>query len=528
MNKNFTEILNEFEPEELDRLMKDVVVHSSENEQNRISALVRTPEITKKEKSARVKMMPRRAWIAIAACIALLAALGVGSYAYAAEAKEYKAAVAFFGENELSMEGLTRSELKAVYKDITTEKFSFDKTGEVLAHSLIENSVPGYDISTVLDSPEDVKTAWMELRSQWLKNKHSENKVVYCYGYIFKHGTMDVIASDLEKMQGNEIVWSLRIEGVELTDTYCISDGILATGFIVPKSGNLREPVIVKSSFDGKLMWRREAYLDSPWLSIRSLVELPNGDLAVVGIGGENAQSDPDSAPIWETCYARYTADGELINTNSAHVEGGYPTLIAPFGKGCIVSLEKAASLFIEEDGSFSNTAAYSEAGREYRIIGMMEYEGSLFLSCYSYPTPDFENGFYDEMDGVQMGATLDEIMEWYQEHPKWHENNEIYSDETFMRTLRENYQAVLLRIDPECSEPQVFYSMDGAFGGALELNDDGEMVWNVQRISSAGIIPFLNSHSYEILCEINRCRFDGSGNLMGTENTGEVEMIWR
>ena len=141
MNKNFTEILNEFEPEELDRLMKGVVVHSSEKEQKRISALVRTPEITKKEKSARVKMMPRRAWIAIAACIALLAALGVGSYAYAAEAKEYRDAVTFFSENGLTLEGLNRAEIRAVYRDITTRRFIYEKTPEV-----IRRAVPGWEI----------------------------------------------------------------------------------------------------------------------------------------------------------------------------------------------------------------------------------------------------------------------------------------------------------------------------------------------------------------------------------------------
>ncbi|RAZ51439.1 hypothetical protein DK853_46530, partial [Klebsiella oxytoca] len=64
-----------------------------------------------------------RKWLALAACLALTVSLA--GVAFAAEAREYGAAVAFFDENGLSTEGLSRSDVKAVYRDITSQHFTY-------------------------------------------------------------------------------------------------------------------------------------------------------------------------------------------------------------------------------------------------------------------------------------------------------------------------------------------------------------------------------------------------------------------
>ena len=53
-------------------------------------------------------------------CLLLLMSIGFGTYAYAAELKEYNTAVRFFNDHGLSTEGLSREDIKAVYWDITT------------------------------------------------------------------------------------------------------------------------------------------------------------------------------------------------------------------------------------------------------------------------------------------------------------------------------------------------------------------------------------------------------------------------
>ena len=75
-----------------------------------------------------------RRWGTLAACLVLMAGVAFG--ALAAEAKEYTAAAAFFADNGLSMEGLSRADVKAVYRDINTERFTYDKTAEVIQRAV--------------------------------------------------------------------------------------------------------------------------------------------------------------------------------------------------------------------------------------------------------------------------------------------------------------------------------------------------------------------------------------------------------
>ena len=92
---------------------------------------------------------------AIAACVALFIVAGSASLAIAAEAKEYNTAIAFFEENGLSSEGLSRSEVKEVYRDITTERFTYGKTAEVIRHA-----VSGMEIQQDEPTPEELSALW--------------------------------------------------------------------------------------------------------------------------------------------------------------------------------------------------------------------------------------------------------------------------------------------------------------------------------------------------------------------------------
>ena len=79
---------------------------------------------------ARRKPSRRLRWGTLAACLALAAVLGGSALAFTVEAREYRTAAAFFEENGLSMEGLSRAEVKEVYRDITTKRFTLRKTAE--------------------------------------------------------------------------------------------------------------------------------------------------------------------------------------------------------------------------------------------------------------------------------------------------------------------------------------------------------------------------------------------------------------
>ncbi len=72
-----------------------------------------------------------------------------------AEAMEYRAAVRFFSENGLSSEGLTRGEMKEIYRDITADTFGEEKTA-----ALVRKSLKGYRIEQEPETPEELKKAW--------------------------------------------------------------------------------------------------------------------------------------------------------------------------------------------------------------------------------------------------------------------------------------------------------------------------------------------------------------------------------
>jgi hypothetical protein len=75
----------------------------------------------------------RRVVLTLAACAAAICIILFGAIGLAAEVNEYQTAIAYFSENGLSTDGLTRGEIKAVYKDIITGSFTHPKTAGVLA-----------------------------------------------------------------------------------------------------------------------------------------------------------------------------------------------------------------------------------------------------------------------------------------------------------------------------------------------------------------------------------------------------------
>ena len=77
-----------------------------------------------------------RKFTAIAACIAVLLCAGAGVYKYHKDQKDYVAAVEFFKVTELSTDGLSRAQVRKIYKDIYSGEFSYEKTAEIIANSM--------------------------------------------------------------------------------------------------------------------------------------------------------------------------------------------------------------------------------------------------------------------------------------------------------------------------------------------------------------------------------------------------------
>lgn len=69
-------------------------------------------------KKTRDYRFPKLTFATILIVAMLLGIIGLGTYSIKVEAKEYNTAVEFFEINQLSTEGLTRTEVKEIYYDI--------------------------------------------------------------------------------------------------------------------------------------------------------------------------------------------------------------------------------------------------------------------------------------------------------------------------------------------------------------------------------------------------------------------------
>ena len=127
----------------------------------------RTREDLVSDKTHRKKARRFRRSIA-AACLALLAVFGSAAFAAALEIREYHTAAAFFDTNGLSADGLNRRDVKAVYRDITTNRFGYDKTAEVL-----RQAVPDWEKQKAEPTSEELAALWT--RNFWTNPLPSED-----------------------------------------------------------------------------------------------------------------------------------------------------------------------------------------------------------------------------------------------------------------------------------------------------------------------------------------------------------------
>ncbi|MBR4742935.1 MAG: extracellular solute-binding protein [Oscillospiraceae bacterium] len=130
-----------------DRHIEEAAVFAQEKDQRTQEDLV--SDKTHKKKTRQFK------WSIAAACLAFLVVISSSMFALAFEINEYNTAVAFFEYNRLSADGLNRKDVKAVYRDITTNSFSYDKTVDVL-----RQAVPNWEKQQSEPTSEELAALW--------------------------------------------------------------------------------------------------------------------------------------------------------------------------------------------------------------------------------------------------------------------------------------------------------------------------------------------------------------------------------
>ena len=441
-------------------------------------------------------------WGALAACLALVVIIGSTAFAFAAEAAEYKNAVAFFEENGLSTEGLSRSEVKAVYRDITQKKFSYDKTAEV-----IRKAVPGWEIQQHEPTPEELAALWD--KNIW-KNSISEKGISYRIDsqYVFdeKKGFEVFEKSILECYQDGKILWSTEFKDFYIEDYAYTKEGTVLWGQSeIFSTFDTRYGWIALVDGNGSIVWQRR--LDHGFKNeyVASILANEDGTWAVISRG--------DFKYI---CLSDYDADGKELSFHKTEVGNFGIRNAASLGDGYIIQLwnqfsgDTALLYKMDRDGILTDSFSYEEDDVDYYIMDMVEYEGQVYLSSYAVPKQQDEGGRHE------IAAILDYLFS--KEDGGWD-----ISAEELTPIVRDNYTAMLLICDPEGGAPKTFYSVKGSLGGDLSVNTSGQLEWNVESITTTFFSPATSSFSIGGNCAVFCYTFDAEGNLTGQTNTGNT-----
>ena len=435
-------------------------------------------------------------WGMAAACLLIVLALGSVVCAGAAEAKEYREAVVFFEDNGLSPEGLSRSEIKEVYRDITTRRFTYGKTLEV-----IRQTVPGWEIAQSEPSPEELAALW----DGWTRTDPTEEDGISFrrdYRYAHHEGRPDTLeASLLECRRDGETVWTAEFP-FYLDDFARYPEGIVVWGWIDSTSAGTTYARIACVDERGEVLWQQPL-----------LHGFRNEYIAAVLPDGEGAWAVISRGDLKYLCLSVYDAQGKELRFHQTEV-GNYGIWnAARLGDGYIVQLGSFnegdyAHLFrMDREGNVIEDYAYEGEDCVYHIVDMAEFGGQVYLSAYAVPVQHDEGGRHE----------IAQILDYFFDH-----NWEI-TEEELTPLVRENYTALLLLCDPEGGEPQTFYSVQGSLGGKLSVTGEDRLEWDVESVVSAFFSPATSAFSIGGTCQVFRYAFDASGSLIGLTDTGET-----
>ncbi|MBE5867649.1 MAG: hypothetical protein E7293_01615 [Lachnospiraceae bacterium] len=515
MKTNLSDFFDQVSAEELDMVLDDKLELDPLKEdalkrvQEKVWAKVNSPLSTPKKKKGK----QWRFAVTAAASIGLLATVSAGTYAYAAERQEYQTAVGFFEEYELSTEGLSRGEIKAVYRDITTKAFVYSKTAQVLENSLADEVVEGYEIFQAGSIPEKVENLWNYKNfSENIAEKGSwdAEEATYQYGSEYQLDSelgFDVHDNSyLEKYVGDVWQWRVSFTEFEMEGYERVEGGVMVYGRTPTWSSRQTcHAWLAMVSSEGKILWKCELENGFEDEYISAVLEDEEGYTVI---------SRGDFAYF---CLSHYNRKGKQMSFQKTHV-GNYGIWnVARLGDGYLVQLgsyvedEYAKIIKVNSVGNITDAFSYSGEDSYYYITDMIEFEGNIYLSAYEVPKVDKEQSAGGR---YEIAPVLNYLFD-----------NKILkiSSEELTPMVRENYTAVLLVCDMQTGIPQEFYSVKGCMGGKLGINEAGNLLWGVESIETTFFSPMTSAFTIGGTGYVFRYTFDTRGMLVGQEKTGEV-----
>ena len=456
------------------------------------------------------KALSFRKWGVLVACMVLMVSMAV--VAVAVENKEYNNAVEFFNDNGLSMSGLSRSDVKAVYRDITTKRFTYGKTAEV-----IERRVYGLEIDQKVLTPEELANLWDKYVWANTKEEHGVHyKIQYQWKMNENTGFENLYKNILECYQDDKLLWT-----VEFDEKYEIEDAIYTSnGTVVVGNDDARYNLIARLDESGNILWQKEIEHGFKKEVFIHILDNGDGTWTVIGFG----ESYDNKGYL---CLSKYDIDGnELIFRENEIDEQdfsfyGWKTI--RLGDGYLVRISTTHIAKLDRDGILMDSFTYEGEYCDYRIVDMVEFGGKIYLSAYTIPK--FTDKGTVSWDSFELGDVFQELLDYLDD-----ENLDMASldGKDMTDKFRNIYTAVLLRCDADGGEPETFYAAKGSLSAELSINDDGELVWYTESIMNVYFSASTSSFTFGGKSLRYRYTFDESGNLLSQEDTGEITPFYK
>ena len=506
MKKEINEILDTLTPEELDTLpeevfqteeLDDVTLKRIQNavaERTALSLATNvTPANNNKKTNHKIAAPARKAMrrssstfrriLAAAACTALLLGVGAGAYAYAAARNDYKDALTFFYENELSTEGLTKNEIKEVYRDFYSQSFTNDLTTDVLLNSR-PDVVRGYEITgdasewdtTVPDtSLSDYKTpVYYEFEQFYTDIEGTYNPQTHAYRQQFNE-------SIFRKYRNGEKVWEISFQDIKIYgyhgDPVDDSKPVLVYGTNVSSADSKDEIVtLIALDKDGTILWETVQNNTPGSDQIDAVLSNPDGSYTAFGrCATDNKQSGNC------LCVNIYSKNGTPLSANTIDISDHIIENVALTESGYLMHLSSyviadfARVLKLNFEGNVVGDFSYESEDYDFYIADFCELNDIVYISGYTAPKIEKNVVAYNMRDVLFLRSEL--------------AGNDTRSHEELLDMFRDNFTAVLLACEPDSGSPKEFYSVSGSLGDGVYVTGDS-VCWFTKDIINCSYSP--------------------------------------
>ena len=424
----------------------------------------------------------KRGWLAIAACAVLVIGMAFGGYALAAEAKEYNAALAYCEANGISTEGLSRAEIKEVYRSIRSGiGTGDDQNGE-------NETVGGWEILTDGDPrTEDFNSVMI---AEILRSSAEQEYVC---------GISSDGSGVIRKEKDGEKLWEYKTSEVSACSAAVPVKGgtaVFALRIVESDEGTVSLPAVFKLNDNGELLWMTkwaddQAYSDMIEYDSDTLVPEPDGGVTVFSVKRDYARRE------FAVCVTRFGADGEIVfdaenPVGNCFVFGAYKIgegYMARVGLTPVLTdgftVQEYCVMRFTGDGHISDAYRFSEDGMEIQVSDMILFGGKLYVSATVTDVGMLNEG----------------------------------SDQEDMIT------AMLFVCDPDTGALREFYQVKNAEGSRLEASRN-ELKWSVNRITSLSVTEGEGVLSLNGAAAVWSYRFDTDCRFIDSAETGESVII--